>query len=130
MQRNRRASARDQDGSCARNQAPNPLLYPVVIVSFHVCVSINASHVWWTKKGPEKRVFLPGDSARGLAGKMGWSGARARLFRVVMRQRHDDGGNALLLAIEFAHLDFRPHGGMGHVDTRQRDVLAEERRVG
>jgi hypothetical protein len=55
------------------------------------------------------------------------SALRPGLFWIVMRQRHDHGGQALLLAVELAHLQRGADLGMGDIDTGESDVLAQER---
>src|SRR5574343_1330267 len=59
----------------------------------------------------------------------GPSGLGPRLFRVVMRQADDGRRKPLLVTVELADLHSRAHFGMRHIDTGQRDVLAQERRA-
>src|SRR5947208_5016949 len=50
------------------------------------------------------------------------------LLRIGMSEAYDARRQALLMAVELADLDFRADLGMADIDSRQRDILLEERR--
>src|SRR5690606_37379214 len=50
--------------------------------------------------------------------------------RVVEREAHHPGRDALLMAVELADLDLRAEGGAAHVHPAERDVRLQDRRAG
>src|SRR5271155_2132950 len=51
------------------------------------------------------------------------------LVRIVVRKTHHRGGDALLLTVEFADLHRRVRSGVGHIEAREGDGPAQQRRA-
>lgn len=80
----------------------------------NICCAIGRKSGGMTKEVADRRVW-----AR-IA-----SGPGAGFLRVVVGEGGDPGGQALLLAVEFADLDLGAQGRMGDVETREGDGLAK-----
>src|SRR3712207_4889696 len=85
-------------------------------------VSGGASVVMSTTYPDGARVHAPPGS--------GGSGPRTRLVRVVERDAHHGGRDALLVAVELADLHLRADVGVLHRHPAERDVLAQDGAAG
>src|SRR5688572_12184640 len=58
------------------------------------------------------------------------SAPHPHLLRIVMREAHDAGRQALLVAVELADLHLGADLGRGDIEPGERDVLLEDGRAG
>src|SRR5690348_2884425 len=55
--------------------------------------------------------------------------SRLQLLRIVEGETHDNGRDALLLAVQFADLDLSAERRVGNIHSAERDVLLQDRRA-